>query len=198
MPPVHLRYEFSRDYVERLMAADPETERHFAQYFRSLLALKAGARLRSRELVDDAVQETLARVLVALKRGRLQNPAGLGAFVNAVCNNVLLEFYRSGSRTTPLEDDFDRADERIASAESTMLGADDRARVRQALAALPQKERNLLQWLFFEDRDKDDVCRMLKIDRSYLRVLLHRAKARFRECLDASDPSSGDRGHDAH
>ncbi|MGE5243763.1 MAG: RNA polymerase sigma factor [Betaproteobacteria bacterium] len=186
------RYEFSREYVERLMAADPEIERHFAEYFGALLALKVGARLRVRALVDDAVQETLARVLAALRRDALRNPAGLGAFVNSVCNNVLLELYRSGSRSRPLEDGDDRVDERIASAESAMVGADDRARVRKALAALPRKERDLLQWLFFEDRDKDDVCRALKIDRSYLRVLLHRAKARFRERLAETVASSGD------
>jgi hypothetical protein len=32
----------------------------------------------------------------------------------------------------------------------------------------------------FEGRDKDEVCRELNVDRGYLRVLLHRAKARFR------------------
>ena len=62
-----------------------------------------------------------------------------------------------------------------------MIAAQDRVRVQRALAAMPQKEKDLLRWLFFEERDKDDVCRELKIDRNYLRVMLHRAKARFRE-----------------
>jgi RNA polymerase sigma-70 factor (ECF subfamily) len=53
--------------------------------------------------------------------------------------------------------------------------------VRAALVALPTKERELLTWLFFEGRDKDQVCRDLHVDRDYLRVLLHRAKNRFRE-----------------
>jgi RNA polymerase sigma-70 factor (ECF subfamily) len=35
--------------------------------------------------------------------------------------------------------------------------------------------------LFFEERDKDDICRTLNVDRNYLRVLLHRAKAKFRD-----------------
>lgn len=187
------RYEFTRDYVDRLAAADPGVEEHFASYFRGLLALKARARLRSPALVDDVVQETFTRVLAALKRGELQNPAALGAFVNAVCQNVLLELYRSGSRTTPLENGHDRPDERAPSAESRMLGEGDRIRVQQALETLPAKERDLLHWLFFEERDKDDVCRMLKIDRGYLRVLLHRAKARFRAALVDREPSAGGR-----
>ena len=40
--------------------------------------------------------------------------------------------------------------------------------------------RQLLHWLFFEEADKDEVCRRLDIDRNYLRVLLHRAKQRFK------------------
>jgi RNA polymerase sigma-70 factor, ECF subfamily len=46
---------------------------------------------------------------------------------------------------------------------------------------LPAKEKDLLRWIFFDDRDKDEVCRELSVDRNYLRVLLHRAKAHFRE-----------------
>jgi RNA polymerase sigma-70 factor (ECF subfamily) len=38
--------------------------------------------------------------------------------------------------------------------------------------------------IFIEERDKDDVCRELGIDRDYLRVLLHRAKMRCREALN--------------
>jgi RNA polymerase sigma-70 factor (ECF subfamily) len=176
------RFEFDRKYVERLIAEDPETEKHFTGYFGQLLTLKLRSRLRSAALVEDAKQETFLRVLTTLKRKRgLDTPETLGAFVNAVCNNVLFETYRSGSRTTPLEEGYDGPDERHPSAESTMVAGEEHARVRDALAALPQKERDLLQWLFFEGRDKDEICRQLSVDRNYLRVLLHRAKARFRE-----------------
>ena len=41
----------------------------------------------------------------------------------------------------------------------------------------------MLKWLFFDERDKNDICRDLQIDRGYLRVLVHRAKSRFRERL---------------
>jgi len=177
------RYEFNQEYVERLIAEDPEVERHFAGYFTDLLRLKLRSRLRSPALVEDAVQETLTRVLVTLKGGGLQSAERLGAFVNAVCNNVLLETYRSGARTSPLEDEYDQADERTASAETEVVRAEDHARVRDVLAELPQREQDVLRWLFFEDRDKDDVCQTLEVDRNYLRVLLHRAKVRFRERL---------------
>jgi RNA polymerase sigma-70 factor (ECF subfamily) len=179
--PLLPRFDFSRDYVDRLVSEDAETERHFARYFGDLLSLKLRSRLRSAALVEDAKQETFTRVLTSLKRkGGLAVPETLGAFVNSVCNNVLLEMYRSGSRTTPLDDGYDRPDDRLASAESMIMADEERAHVRQTLEMLPDKERMLLRWVFFEGRDKDEVCRELNIERSYLRVLLHRAKARFR------------------
>ena len=182
------RHEFDRDYVERLTAGDPETERHFTRYFSDLLSLKLRSRLRSREQIEDARQETFTRVLTSLRRGGGVKVAGaLGAFVNSVCNNVVLEMYRSGSRAFPLEEDFDAVDESQPSIDTTIAAGEDRARVRAALAGLPPKERELLTWLFFEGRDKDEICRDLQVDRNYLRVLLHRAKNRFRERFEREE-----------
>ncbi len=180
------RYEFDGAYIQRLVAEDPETESHFSRYFGDLLSLKLRSRLRSPAQVDDARQETLARVLTSLKRKNgLETPASLGAFVNSVCNHVLFEQYRAGARTTPLEDDFDPIDDRGPDAVTSIAAGEERIRVRRALESLPEKERELLRWLFFEERDKDVICRELKIDRNYLRVLVHRAKARFRERFEA-------------
>lgn len=182
------RFAFDGEYVQRLIAEDPETERHFTEYFGDLLSLKLRPRLRSAALVEDARQETFVRVLTALKRkDSLAAPESLGAFVNSVCNNVLLETYRSGSRATQLDDELNEPEAEGPSAEWGVLKAEERGKVREAIAALPRKDRDLIRWLFLEERSKDDVCRKLNIDRDYLRVLFHRAKGRFRERFSAGE-----------
>ena len=176
------RHEFDRDYLDRLKSGDPETEEHFTRYFRELLLIKLRSRLRSPAAVEDAIQETFLRVLRAVRQpGGIQSPGGFGSFVNSVCNNVLFELYRSHSRVAPLGDDTGAqiVDPRKGSEESVVLD-EERALVRKVLETLPPKERQLLDWLFFEERDKDEICRSLGIDRNYLRVLLHRAKQRFK------------------
>jgi RNA polymerase sigma-70 factor (ECF subfamily) len=179
LPP---RFTFDGDYVRRLVEEDPETERHFAAYFGDLLSLKLRSRLRSPELIEDVRQETFVRVLTALKKkGSLATPESLGAFVIAVCNNVLLETYRSTARTTALDDEAHETPAGGRGIEWHVLQCEERAKVHEAIAALPAKDKDLIRWLFFEDRDKDDVCRELHVDREYLRVLLHRAKRRFHE-----------------
>jgi RNA polymerase sigma-70 factor (ECF subfamily) len=179
--PALERHAFDKAYIDRLVAGDPQTEEHFTRYFGTLLTIKLRSRLRSPGRVDDARQETFVRVLTALKAKRgLDRAETLGAFVNTVCNNVLFEIYRADARTIGLDEDHDEPDGR-ASAESSVMAAEERAHVRDALDGLPDKDRTLIHWLFFEGRDKDEICRDLHVDRPYLRVLLHRAKARFRE-----------------
>jgi RNA polymerase sigma-70 factor, ECF subfamily len=186
------REEFDQAYIDRLAAGDPDTEYHFTQYFGQLLTLKLRSRLRSAAAVEDVSQETFARVLKTLKqKGGLATAESLGAFVNGVCNNVLFEQYRAGSRTTPLPDEYDAAEAR-PSMDAVLIAADDRDKVREALAGLPQKDKELLHWLFFEECDKDEICRRLNVDRNHLRVLVHRAKLRFRERFAALSSTVGD------
>ena len=90
---------------------------------------------------------------------------------------MLFEVYRAQSRVAdPVED---RVSEEI-SADSALAGEEERKQVRSVLSELPEKDRKILRWLFFEERDKGEVCRVLQVDREYLRVLVHRAKQRFR------------------
>ncbi|HXI30120.1 MAG TPA: sigma-70 family RNA polymerase sigma factor [Vicinamibacterales bacterium] len=186
--PLRTRFSFDGEYVRRLIAEDPDTERHFTEYFGDLLSLKLRSRLRSPAQIEDVRQETFVRVLTALKKkGSLESPEGLGAFVNSVCNNVLLETYRSKARTSAIDDEPGEPEDDEPSAEWKVLKSEEQLRVREAIAGLPDRDKDLIRWLFFEDRAKDDVCRELNIDRNYLRVLFHRAKQRFRERFIAVD-----------
>lgn len=182
------RYEFDADYVERLAEGDADAERHFTRYFDALLTIKLRTRLRSPALVEDAKQETFLRVLTTLRQKGVASAGSFGAFVNSVCNNVLFETYRAESKRRQLvpDDDIEQA-EPGPTAESTLVLAAEQTRVREALSGLPEKDQALLRALFFDERSKDDICRTLGVDRPYLRVLLHRAKARFRDALD-TDP----------
>jgi RNA polymerase sigma-70 factor (ECF subfamily) len=160
-----------------LAQSDPDTERDFAAYFTELLAIKLRSRLRSADSIADVTQETFLRVLKALRQTGIANPEALGSFVNSVCNNVLFELYRLQSRMG--EPPEDRPSSEIGM-ETLLASEAERGEVRQVLSEMPEKDRKILRWLFFEERDKHEICRTLGVDREYLRVLLHRAKTRFR------------------
>jgi len=177
-------FSFDEPYLRRLIAGDRDTECHFVDYFSGLLRAKLQLRLRCIQDVEDLRQEVFLRVLQSLQRGPgLQHPGKLGAFVNAVCNNVILEHIRTKARTTQFGDDTPEPRESGASLETELLSAEVREQVRVVIDDLPAKDRGLLRAVFLEERDKDAVCRDYGVKRDYLRVLLHRARRRLRDLL---------------
>jgi RNA polymerase sigma-70 factor, ECF subfamily len=182
---------FNEDYIVRLRARDPETERDFAAYFCDLLVIKLKRSVRSPQLIADVRQETLLRVLQTVRAGGLDHPERLGAFVCAVSNNVLLEHFRSEGRFDHAAPAFEPADDRVA-LDRELINEDRKRQVDAVLAELAPKDRALLRMLFLEERDRGEVCRRFQVTPEYLRVVLHRAKARFREKFVAGEAASGE------
>jgi RNA polymerase sigma-70 factor, ECF subfamily len=172
---------FDESYVERLGAGDFRTQEHFVAYFSELIQLKLRSRLHSPQAIEDVRQETFTRVFAALRGGKIRQPDRLGAFVNSMCNNVLLEQYRASSRDSSLEDeeqeDFPALNVDVLGALAAKQMAE---KIREILEEMPERDRRLLREVFLEERDKDAVCRDFGVDRDYLRVLLHRAKQSFK------------------
>jgi RNA polymerase sigma-70 factor, ECF subfamily len=175
-------YGFDDEYLLRLRAGDFATEEHFVGYFTELIRLKLRARLRFSEAIEDVRQETFVRVFAGLHNDRGVREAGkLGAYVNSVCNNVLLEHYRASSREQSPEPG---AELEIPDTAIDLVGAitqkETAEQVRAVLEELSEKDRRILKEIFLDERDKDDVCRDFGIERDYLRVLMHRAKLSFK------------------
>ena len=175
-------FPFDDDYVRRLREGDRWTEEHFRSYFEQLLLIKLRRRLPSLEAIHDVRQEVFVRVFKTLRAsdGGIRDGRKLGAYVNTVCNNVVLEQYRQTNRTEPLGDahtDLPTSED----VENALVSGEERERVRRVVRDLPPRDRDILNALFFEERSNDDVCAEFGVDRGYLRVLLYRAKEKFRE-----------------
>ena len=184
----HLKfYEFSAEYIQRLKQGDPFVEEHFNAYFGELIFLKLQNRLRTPQLRDDIRQETLLRVIRTLRTGTgVEFPERFGAFVNSVCNNVTHELLRQNGRFEPLNNDTaDPVDTRV-DLDLPLITEERKRLVHKVLDELPSRDREVLKLLFLEERTPSDVCERLKVDAGYLRVLLHRAKSRFKSRLGAA------------
>jgi RNA polymerase sigma factor (sigma-70 family) len=172
--------QFDAEYVRKLTAGDPATEAHFSAYFEKFLSMKLRSRRIPPSMAEDVRQETLLRVLKTLRQGSgVSQPERFGGFVNSVCNNVLLEFsHRQARDGVPGEDPPDVADTRMDV--NASLISDERKRlVGEILDELVPKDREILRLVFFEDADRKRISEEMKVEPDYLRVLLHRAKAKF-------------------
>jgi RNA polymerase sigma-70 factor (ECF subfamily) len=178
-------FSFDSGYLQRLAAGDAAAEEHFNRYFGELIFIKLRARQYPRHLIDDIRQETFLRVFQVIRKDGIRQPERIGAFVNSVCNNVVLEVHRAGSRIKPMEDTPETPDASCNS-EQGLIDRERREQVRRLVARMPARNQRLLQAVFLEERPADDVCSEFGVDRDYLRVLLFRARTKLRDELRRS------------
>ena len=172
---------FDADYLARLKHGDPETERHFFSYFSNAIWLKLRNRVRAWHLIDEIRQETFARVFTHLQAGKpIQYLAG---FVQGVCNNVMLEVLRTESPYRQTDDArMDPPDHRVKF-DRDIVNEELKQAVRDVLFEMPEKDRMILKMAFLDEGDRSEICEKFNVDADYLRVLIHRAKERFREIV---------------
>jgi RNA polymerase sigma-70 factor (ECF subfamily) len=127
--------------------------------------------------IDDIVQESLARFLVAAREEKIQNPAAAGAFLNGVCRNVILEYRRRNMRDEPMP-------EVVPEPPGHAIPEADLFELRQAIAAgleqLSDRDRRVLRSFYLEEKSKEEILKQTGMSDENFRVVLCRAKERFR------------------
>jgi RNA polymerase sigma factor (sigma-70 family) len=173
---------FDDDYLRRLRDGDSRAEEHFASYFGELIHLKLRRRVRTRQLLEDIRQETLCRVLRAIReKNDIQDARKFGAFVSGVCHYVTVELSRSENRYEAPVPDFDEQFDKTEDPDTSLINEERRKQVQKVLAKLDPRDRKLLRAVFLEELGSSEVCRRFQVEPDYLRVLVFRAKARFRQ-----------------
>jgi RNA polymerase sigma-70 factor (ECF subfamily) len=127
--------------------------------------------------VDDLVQESLTRFIRAEQRNQIRNIEEVGAFLNGVCRNVILE-YRRRSKREPVLDQDTPIPEVGVRPDADILEMRDA--IDTGLAELAERDRTILRELYLDGKEKDDICREWGMSDAQFRVVLFRAKERFR------------------
>jgi len=142
--------------------------------------------------VDDLVQESLVRFFRAEQRKQIRNTEEFGAFLNGVCRNVILEYRRRRRREPPLDPEVPIPDPGVRpDADIFEL----RNAIDNGLAELAERDRAILRALYLEGREKEEICREWGMTDAQFRVVLFRAKERFRRVYDTEMKRSSALGH---
>jgi RNA polymerase sigma-70 factor (ECF subfamily) len=127
--------------------------------------------------VDDIVQEALMRFMVAARDDKIRDPAALGAFLNGICRNVVSEYRRKNLRDEPMP-------EVVPEPPGKSIAEADLLELRQAIAKgmeqLSERDRRVLGAFYLEEKSKDEILRQTGMTDENFRVVLCRAKERFR------------------
>jgi len=127
--------------------------------------------------IDDIVQESLTRFLTATQKDKIHNPAAAGAFLNGICRNVISEYRRRNMRDEPMP-------EVVPEPESGAIADAELFELRQAIShgldQLSERDRQVLRAFYLEEKSREEILRQTGLTDENFRVVLCRAKERFR------------------
>jgi RNA polymerase sigma-70 factor (ECF subfamily) len=170
------------------------------KYGPSLLRL-AQLYVSSRAVAEEVVQETWLAVLTGIER--FEGRSSLKTWLFRILTNKAKTRGQREGRTLPFsslasdgdEDQTAVAVERFARGgawatpprgvpEERLLAGETRARVEQAISALPPNQRAVITLRDVEGLSAEEACNVLGISETNQRVLLHRARAKVRTALE--------------
>lgn len=175
------------DEAEAPIAVDLPT---LAKRFHGRIRMLATRRLRDPSAAEDVAQETLARVVDATKRGRLENPQALAAFVYQTARHICLQRGRKAERRERALWRFRREEATRPRQEgvlTALIGAERAAAVQRALERLDEGDRQLLRMLYYEDLQAKEVAVRMQVTPGAMRVRKHRALQRLGVLLSGED-----------
>lgn len=130
-------------------------------------------------LAEDIAQEAFIRLLSS--RGATLPPDERRAYLFRIAENLVRDAARRRKRERPAP--LDQVPEPAAPEAPEPMSR----RAAAALASLGARERRLLWLAHVEGWRHAEIARLLGIATASVRVLLHRARRRFRERLDSGD-----------
>jgi RNA polymerase sigma factor (sigma-70 family) len=173
-------YQFTSSYLEALRKGDSETELHFLAYFTPLVQCRVRKLLRSPEQVQDATQETFARLIRIVRSPKgIHHPERFGGFVLALCTNVAREIRRQEKKFTTVDELSLNPSPIFGTFAQNLSAAEARIVVTQILGRMSSFDRRLLKAVYLDEEDKPQLCRRFGVTTTHLHVLVHRAKRRF-------------------
>lgn len=175
--------EAARDrlLVERVLRGDAHAYGELvAQYMRRAFTI-AYRILEHREDAEDVVQDSFLRALERIGTLDVERPFRPWFFRIVVNTALNLRRSRAVRATEPLPDQLESTTTSpAAAAESAMTGD----RLRAAVAALPERQRTIVQLAELEELNSSEIAEILDMPAGTVRWHLHQARQTLRTVLE--------------
>ena len=140
----------------------------------------------NREAAEDCGQEAMIRIWRNLANYR--GECALESWVYRIAANCCMDWLRKKKRDRSVsiepmkEQGFDPADSSPGT-EDQVIAKDERSRLREAIALLPEDQREALVLTQLERVPYEDAARMLDVSEGTVKSRVNRAKAKLKEIL---------------
>jgi len=170
------------ELVPKLIRRDPDAMDQLYRVFRSDVRYYISRDVRFEE-VDDLVHDTYLAVVQAIQQGQLRDPERLMGFVRTVARRAVFaqieitiqERRKSGNERFQES----LVDHHHQSPESRTLRLEETDFIREVLASLDERDREILNRCYMEHQTAEQVCEEMGLTTTQFRLLKNRAKGRF-------------------
>ena len=172
--------------LRRAQGGDPEAFEQLMQPLEQLVWRVCWHYTGNREATEDCGQETMIRIWRNL--GNYRGECALESWVYRIAANCCMDWLRKKKRdrsvsVEPLrEQGFDPADT-APGTEEQVVQEDERRRLREAIAELPEDQREALILTQLEKISYEETARRLGVEEGTVKSRVNRAKARLKEML---------------
>lgn len=187
---LHLRINRAAEALSKSVDYDANYWFLYATFFRPLRRFFSGKGC-SPDKCDDLTQETFLRIYIDMKKYRHQGRFE-GWLYKVATTTYLKQIREAGAAKrsapqVPYEDVPDAAVSRPASQLKTMLDAEDRDSLRQAIDTLPKQMRQCLKLHLYQNRSYAEVAVVMKININTVKAHMFQGRKKLQDMLDSED-----------
>ena len=174
--------------LRRAQSGDPEAFERLMEPLEQLVWRVCWHYTGNREAAEDCGQEAMIRIWRNLANYR--GECALESWVYRIAANCCMDWLRkkkrdwSVSMEPMVEQGFDPADD-APGTEAQVVAKDERQRLREAIALLPEDQREALILTQLEKVPYEEAARALGVSEGTVKSRVNRAKARLKEILSA-------------
>jgi len=162
-----------RRLAERIRQGDTSAETELVCQFAQRVFVMAVVRTHDREAARELVQDVLMTVIVALRKGQLQDADKLAPFVHGTARNLINNRFRHENQQPPMEP---LPDDLAQGGLAQQLEHEERTRlVHQALEHLGPEDRTILCMTLVEGRKPGEIADALGLTSEVVRTRKLRA-----------------------
>lgn len=168
--------------IERVKGGDRIAESALCARFLPAMRLFARRRLRTRDAVDEFVQDVLLVLVEAMRRGAVEDPERLGGFVLGICKNLARDRAKQRDRRNELWEKFG-ADLISVQSETPDFGGDEYNHLSDCISELSLRSRTVIHLAYFELKSHQEIAAQLEVSEANARVMRHRTLQALRDCM---------------
>jgi RNA polymerase sigma factor (sigma-70 family) len=183
-PPVHVpKIDASPDalLVTRIRARDTAAEHQLVARFHPAVKKLARQLGADANLSEDLAQETLLKVLINLRAGRLKEASRLAAYINQTARFTYYGWQRNKNNQLELWESCDDARHEFETEQAVVAANEQRWLARQIHKLNMPRDKQLLLRFYFDHQDKCAVCAELDLSPHQFDKLMCRARKRLQK-----------------